>query len=109
MAMLTAAERRTAFSPDPPSRPRLQPDLLTVPSHTSQPAAQAAMDQAAQAGNRTPARALLAATSTAGSPNRPPPGTTPDSIQLSTWDWEGGQHQGPRPPGTRPAAAARRR
>jgi hypothetical protein len=84
-------------------------DLLTVPPHTSQPAARAAMDQAAQAGNRTPAPALLAATTTAGSPNRPPPGTTPDSIQLSTWDWEGGQHQGPRPPGTRPAAAARRR
>lgn len=109
MAMLTAAERRTAFSPDPPSRPRLQPDLLTVPSDTSQPAAQVAMDQAAQAGNRTPAPALLAATSTVGPPNCPPAGTTPDSIQLSTWDWEGGQHQGPRPPRTRPAATASRR
>jgi hypothetical protein len=198
MAMLTAAERRTAISPDPPSRPRLrlQPDLsagtlldggwwprsadpaaelpglilaidqrhgpvsqvmlgragwdasrprrlrvdgpagsrvvrlgwfetmpaglliataragrtdlLTVPPHTSQPAARAAMDQAAQAGNRTPAPALLAATTTAGSPNRPPPGTTPDSIQLSTWDWEGGQHQGRRPPGTWSAVAASR-
>ena len=109
MAVLTAAERRTAFSPDPGSRPRLQPDPLTVPSHTSQPAAQAAMDQAAQAGNRTPAPALLAATGTAGPPNRPPAGTTPDSIQLSTWDWEGRQHEGPRPPGTRPAATASRR
>jgi hypothetical protein len=36
-------------------------------------------------------------------------GTAPDSIQLSTWDWEAGQqHVGPHPPGTRPAAAAGR-
>ena len=77
-------------------------DLLTVPPHTSQPAAQAAMDQAAQAGNRTPH--LLAAITTAAAPA----GTTLDSTQLSTWDWEGGQHPGPRPPGTRLAAAAGR-
>jgi hypothetical protein len=38
-----------------------------------------------------------------------PAGTAPDSIQLSTREWEGGQHQGPRPTGTRPAAAAGRR
>jgi Family of unknown function (DUF5994) len=182
MAMLTAAERREAISPDPPSRPRLrlQPDLsartlldggwwprsadpaaelpglilaidqrhgpvsqvmlgragwdasrprrlrvdgpagsrvvrlgwfesmpaglLTVPPHTSQPAARAAMDQAAQAGNRTPAPGLLAATTTAAAPA----GTAPDSTQLSTWEWEGGQRPGPRPPGTRLAAAAGR-
>jgi Family of unknown function (DUF5994) len=68
--------------------------LLTVPPHTAEPAARAAMDQAAQAGSRTrtppcwpPSRAAI--------PGRPPAGTragaTPDSIQLSTWEWEGGQ------------------
>jgi hypothetical protein len=53
------------------------------------------MDQAAQAGNRTRTPALLAAITTAAIPGRPPAatpaGTTPDSIQLSTWEWEGGQ------------------
>ena len=59
-------------------------DLLTVPSHTGEPAAaQAAMDQAAQVGNRTRTSALLAAIT--------PAGATPDNIQLSTWEWEGGQ------------------
>ncbi len=62
------------------------------------------MDQAAQAGNRTPAPALLAAIT----PAAPPAGTAPDSIQLSTWDWEGGQHPGPLPPETPLAAAAAR-
>ena len=66
-------------------------DLLTVPPHTSEPAAQAAMDQAAQAGNRTHTPALLAAITTAASPGRPPAGTTPDSSQLSTREWESGQ------------------
>jgi hypothetical protein len=79
-------------------------DLLTVPPDASQPAARAAMDQAAQAGNRTPAPGLLAAITTAAAPA----GTAPDSTQLSTWDWEGGQRPGPRPPGTRLAAAAGR-
>lgn len=62
-------------------------DLLTVPPHTREPAARAAMKQAAQAGNRTHTPALLAAITTGG----PQAGTTPDSIQLSTWEWEGGQ------------------
>jgi hypothetical protein len=69
-------------------------DKLTVPPHTAGPAARAAMDQAAQAGNRTRAPALLAAIATAAIPGRPggtPAGATPDSIQLSTWEWEGGQ------------------
>jgi uncharacterized protein DUF5994 len=69
-------------------------DLLTVPPHTAGPAARAAMEQAAQAGNRTRAPALLAAIATAATPGRPggtPAGATPDSIQLSTWEWEGGQ------------------
>jgi Family of unknown function (DUF5994) len=70
-------------------------DLLTVPPHTGEPAAWAAMDQAAQAGNRTRAPALLAAIATAATPGRPPAaapaGAAPDSIQLSTWEWEGEQ------------------
>jgi len=66
-------------------------DLLTVPPHTGDPAARATMEQAAQAGNRTHAPALLAATTTAVIPGRPPADTTPDSMQLSTWEWEGGQ------------------
>jgi hypothetical protein len=53
------------------------------------------MDQAARAGTRTRTPALLAAITTAAIPGRPPAatpaGTTPDSIQLSTWEWEGGQ------------------
>ena len=79
-------------------------DLLTIPPRTREPEAWAAMEQAAQAGNRTRTPALLAAITTGG----PPADTTPDSIQLSTWEWEGGQHSGPRPPGTRLAAAASR-
>jgi Family of unknown function (DUF5994) len=71
-------------------------DLLTVPPHTGEPAARAAMEQAAQAGNRTRTPALLAAITAAG----PPPGTTADSIQLSTWEWEGRQD------GARPQRAA---
>jgi len=62
-------------------------DLLTIPPRTREPEAWAAMEQAAQAGNRTRTPALLAAITTGG----PPADTTPDSIQLSTWEWEGGQ------------------
>lgn len=68
-------------------------DLLTVPPHTSESAARAAMDQAAQPGNRTHAPTLLAATTTAATPGRlasSPIRTSPDNTQLSTWDWEGG-------------------
>src|SRR5690348_8836827 len=43
-------------------------DLLTVPPHTGEPAAQAAMAQAAQPGNRTHTPALLAASTTARQP-----------------------------------------
>jgi hypothetical protein len=73
-------------------------DLLTVPPQTSEPAARAAMDQAAQPGNRTHTPALLPATTTAAtraaasSPTR----TSPDNIQVSTWEWEGG-HGSDRP------------
>jgi hypothetical protein len=48
-------------------------DLLTVPPHAGEPAARAAMDQAAQTGNRTPA--LLAAITTAAIPGGPPAAT----------------------------------
>ena len=79
----------------PPPGAARPPAALTVPPHTGEPAARAAMDQAAQAGNRTPAPALLAAITTAATPGRRPAGTragaTLDSIQLSTWEWEGGQ------------------
>jgi hypothetical protein len=68
---------------------------VQFPPHAGEPAAWAAMDQAAQAGNRTRTPALLAALTTAAIPGRPPAatpaGTTPDSIQLSTWEWEGGR------------------
>jgi hypothetical protein len=68
---------------------------MVVPPYAGEPVARAAMDQAAQAGNRTRTHALLAAITTAAIPGRPPAGTwavtTPDSIQLSTWEWEGGQ------------------
>jgi len=43
-----------------PGRPR-RTDLLIVPPDTSEQAAQAAMEQAAQAGNRSRTPALLAA------------------------------------------------
>jgi len=68
-------------------------DLLTVPPQTSEAAAWAAMDQAAQAGNRTHAPALLAAITHAHSaaciPAKRAPGD-PDNIEVSTWEWEGG-------------------
>ena len=70
-------------------------DLLTIPPDTSEPAARAAMDQAAQPGNRTHTPALLTAITTTGHPGPPsghsPPGTAPGSTQLGTWEWEGGQ------------------
>jgi Family of unknown function (DUF5994) len=76
-------------------------DLLTVPPRTAEPAARAAMEQAAQAGNRTGTPALLAATTTATIPARPPASTpavtAPDNIQLSTWEWEGGHDSASSP------------
>jgi hypothetical protein len=43
-------------------------DLLTVPPHTGEPAARAAMEQAAEADNRTPTPDLLAVTAAAAGP-----------------------------------------
>ena len=63
-------------------------DLLTVPPHTSKPAALDAMDQAAQAGNRTHAPDLLAAITTAATPAHLPAHTpvrmAPDTAQAGS-------------------------
>ncbi len=82
-------------------------DLLTVPSDSSEQAATAAMDQAAQAGNRTHTPAFLAAITAADIPDRPAAGVTetaPASTQLSTWEWEGGHGKAPEriPPAPAP-------
>ena len=91
-------------------------DLLTVPPQTNEPAAWAAMDQAAQAGNRTHAPALLAAITTATSHAHPaariPAKRAPDSVQVSTWEWEGGHDSARReafagPPGPGIPSSAR--
>ena len=84
-------------------------DLLTVPPHTGEQAAWAAMDQAAQAGNRSHTPALLAAVTRPASPGRPATGTASASTELSTWEWEGGQlHDHEMAPGrSRPAPPAR--
>ena len=66
-------------------------DLLTVPPHTSEPAALAVMKQAAQADNRTPSPVLLASVATTAVPGPAPASVGPDGSELSTWDWEGGQ------------------
>jgi hypothetical protein len=63
-------------------------DLLTVPPDASERDAHAAMGQAAQARNRSHTPALLAAVTPLASPAAV---TVPQSIQLSTWEWEGGQ------------------
>ena len=75
--LLTAASRRGQRT-----------DLLIVPPDTSEQAAQAAMEQAAQAGNRSQTPALLAAMA---GPGRPAAVKPAQDIQLSTWEWEGGQ------------------
>jgi Family of unknown function (DUF5994) len=73
-------------------------DLLTIPPHTSEQDAQAAMEQAAQVGNRRHAAALLAAITRPASLARSASGTAPPSIQLSAWEWEGGQLDDPMRP-----------
>jgi len=66
-------------------------DLVTIPPDTSEQNAAMAMRQAARAGNREHAPAILAAITAAGGPAA---GTTPQeeagSTQLGTWEWEGG-------------------
>lgn len=62
-------------------------DLLIVPPDTSEQAAEAAIKQAAQAGNRSRTPALLASITR---PARPAAVTAAQSIQLGTWEWEGG-------------------
>src|SRR6266568_902865 len=61
-------------------------DLLTIPPRASEQDARAAMEQAAQAGNRSHTPALLAAITMPASLVRPATGTAPQSIQLSTWE-----------------------
>jgi hypothetical protein len=62
-------------------------DLVTIPPHTSEQGASAAMEQAARAGNREHAPAILAAiTAAVGTPIRKEAG----SMQLGVWEWEGG-------------------
>ena len=75
-------------------------DLLTVPPDASEQDAHAAMEQAAQPGNRSHTPALLAAVTPLSSPAAV---TAPPSIQLSIWEWEGGQLRDH----TLPAASAR--
>jgi Family of unknown function (DUF5994) len=84
-------------------------DLLTVPSDSSDQAARAAMDQAARAGNRTHAPALLAAVTRPARMARAATGTASASTGLGTWEWEGGQlhdHEA-APARSRPTAPAR--
>lgn len=68
-------------------------DLLAVPPQASEPAARAALDRAAMAGNRTRAPALLAATTTAapGTPPAGPPGPPADGNRTT------GQHPAEQP------------
>jgi hypothetical protein len=87
-------------------------DLLIIPSDTSEQDARAAMDQAVQAGNREHTPALLAAITRSASLARVLAGMAPQSIQLSAWEWEGGQLHSPArsassagPRATLPAAA----
>lgn len=85
-------------------------DLVTVPSHTSEQGAAAAMEQAAKPGNREHAPAILAAITAAASPAA---GATaakaPDSIQLGVREWEGGQLHGHEaaPDRSQPVSGAR--
>ena len=77
------------------SRRGQRTDLLIVPPDTGEQAAQAAMGQAAQAGNRSRTPALLAAMAR---PGRPAAVIPAQNIQLSTWEWEGGQLRDRTPP-----------
>jgi hypothetical protein len=81
-------------------------DLLTVPPHTSEKDAEAAMEQAAQPGNRDHSPAILAAITAAA---RPPAPMAPAGSQLGSWEWEGGQlhDQETDPDRSRPAVGQR--
>jgi hypothetical protein len=83
-------------------------DLVTIPPHTSEQDAAAAMEQAAQAGNREHAPAILAAITATGTPEVAT--TTPKeagSIQIGVWEWEGGHlHDQPGSAGHVPSLSA---
>jgi hypothetical protein len=84
-------------------------DLVTIAPDASEQDARAAMEQAAQVGNRSHTPDLLAAITRPASPARPATGTATASAELSTWEWEGGQlHDHEAAPGrSRPAAPSR--
>jgi hypothetical protein len=75
-------------------------DLVTIPPDASEQDAAAAMRQAARAGNRDHAPAILAAITAAAitAAGSPGSGTTAreeaGSAQLGTWEWEGGHLPG---------------
>jgi len=80
-------------------------DLVTIPPSVRDQDASAAMEQAARAGNREPAPAILGAVTAAGATTRKESG----SRQLGIWEWEGGHlrdHQG-TPDRTQPGPAGR--
>jgi hypothetical protein len=84
-------------------------DLLTVPPDASEQDAQAAMEQAAEAGNRNHTPDLLLAITRPASPVRSVAETAATGSELSTWEWEGGQlndHEA-APARPRPAALGR--
>jgi hypothetical protein len=62
-------------------------DLVTIPPHTREQDAVAAMRQAAQAGNREHAPAILAGITAAAGTTAP---KEAGSMQLGVWEWEGG-------------------
>jgi Family of unknown function (DUF5994) len=63
-------------------------DLLTVPPHTEENAAWAAMEQAAQTGNLTHTPDILASITT---PATPTPDTRTETAQEGSWESEGGR------------------
>ena len=67
-------------------------DLVTIPPSTGEQDAAAAMEQAAQAGNRDHAPAILAGIIAAASQAAGAgAGKAPEGIQLGVWEWEGGK------------------
>jgi len=81
-------------------------DLVTIPPQTSEQDAAAAMEQAAKAGNRERAPAILAAITAAAGATA---AKAPDSIQPGVWEWEGGRLHGHEaaPGRSRPVSGAR--
>ena len=87
------------------------PGLILAIEERHGPITRIMLGRAAQAGNRTRTPALLAAITAAAIPGRTPAatpaGTTPDSIQLNTWEWEDGQDDTRSRPPPHPLRASR--